>query len=60
MVYQRLWFVGCDSGVDEWYIKDCGLSVVTVEVMTGISKTGLSVVTVESMSGISKTVVCRL
>ena len=39
MVYQRLWFVGCDSGVDEWYIKDCGLSVVTVESMTGISKT---------------------
>ena len=39
MVYQRLWFVGCDSGVDELYIKDCGLSVVTVEVMTGISKT---------------------
>ena len=22
MVYQRLWFVGCDSGVDDWYIKD--------------------------------------
>ena len=44
MVYQRLWFVCCDSGVNDWYIKDCCLSVVTVE----------------SMSGISKTVVCRL